>query len=147
LISASAELRIALVTPAIQNARKREVVGRLLERIPVARAVRNFIYVLINHRRIAMLREIREAFELLVDERLGFVRAEVRSATPLDERRSASLEAALSRLTGKKMRLSFAVDSGLLGGAVARIGSTIYDGSVRGQIQQLRRQLTGQAAG
>ncbi len=102
--------------------------------------------MIIDHRRIAILDEIREAFELLLDERMGFVRAEVTSAAPLDQQRSAGLESELSNLTGKRMRLRFAVDPELLGGVVARIGSTVYDGSLRGQLQQLRRQLTGHSA-
>ena len=147
MIAASAELRTALLTPAIQNSRKRAVIGRLLEQMSVSGLIRNFIYVIIDHRRIGMIGEMCEAFELLVDERLGFARAEVSSASALDARRSASLEAELSRLTGKRMRLRFSVDSSLLGGVVARIGSTVYDGSVRGELQQLRRQLTEQSAG
>src|SRR5208337_810031 len=107
--------------------------------------IRNFTYVLIDHRRIAIIGEIREAFELHVDERLGFARAEVTSAAPLDHRVSANLEAELSRLTGKRMRLRFDVDPALLGGVVARIGSTVYDGSVRGGLRQLGRTLAGLA--
>jgi F-type H+-transporting ATPase subunit delta len=147
MIGGSAELRTALLTPAIQNSRKREVMSRLLDPMSVSGLVRNFIYVIIDHRRIGMMSEISEAFDLLMDERLGFVRAEVKSASALDARRSASLESELSRLTGKRMRLRFAVDSSLLGGAVARIGSTVYDGSIRGQLQQLRRELTDHSAG
>jgi F-type H+-transporting ATPase subunit delta len=147
MIASSAELRTALLTPAISNSRKRAVLGRLLDQMSVSHLIRNFIYVVIDHRRIGMMAEFCEAFELLVDERLGFVRAEVRSASALDERRSANLETELSRLTGKRMRLRFAVDGDLLGGVLARIGSTVYDGSIRGQLQQLRRQLTEHAAG
>lgn len=146
MIAASLELRTALLTPAISNGRKRAVMGGILEKLAIGPLIRNFLFVLINHRRIPLLAEVREAFELLLDERMGFVRAEVSSATPLDARRGANLEAELSRLTGKRMRLRFSVDSGLLGGVVARIGSTVYDGSVRGQLQQLRRQLTEQSA-
>jgi F-type H+-transporting ATPase subunit delta len=145
MIAGSGELRIALLTPAISNSRKRAVIGHLLEEMSVSDLIRNFVYVIINHRRIGMLAEITEAFDLLMDQRLGFVRAEVTSAAALDARRSASLEAELSRLTGKRMRLRFAVDSSLLGGALARIGSTVYDGSIRGQLQQLRRQLIDSA--
>ena len=109
--------------------------------------IRNFIYVVIDHRRIAMIGEIREAFELQLDERLGFVRAEVTSAAALDQARlGANLESELSRLTGKRMRLRFDVDPALLGGVVARIGSTVYDGSVRGELRQLAKKA-GRAAG
>jgi F-type H+-transporting ATPase subunit delta len=93
-----------------------------------------------------MLNEMSEAFELALDERLGFARAEVVSASAVDEKRSAELESELSRLTGKRMRLRFRVDPELLGGVTARIGSTLYDGSLRGQLQQLRRELTEETA-
>jgi len=146
MIQESTELRNALLTPAIQNSRKRAVVAKLIERTgggsPI---IRNFTYVLIDRRRIAAMGEIREAFELQVDERLGFVRAEVTSAAAIDQRMSSNLESELSRLTGKRMRLRFDVDPALLGGVVARIGSTVYDGSVRGELRQLAKKLAGQA--
>jgi F-type H+-transporting ATPase subunit delta len=146
MVGESWELRNALLTPAIQTSRKRAVMGKLLEKIQASHLIRNFIFVVIDHRRIAKIGEIREAFELLVDERLGFVRAEVTSPAALDDRRRGNLELELSRMTGKRMRLRFAVDGELLGGAVARIGSRVYDGSLRGQLLRMRRELTGQIA-
>jgi len=146
MLGESLELRNALLTPAIQTSRKRAVMGKLLERIQASHLIRNFIFVVIGHRRIAMIGEIREAFELLVDERLGFVRAEVTSPASLDDTRRGNLELELSRMTGKRMRLRFAVDGELLGGAVARIGSRVYDGSLRGQLLRMRREFTGQIA-
>jgi F-type H+-transporting ATPase subunit delta len=146
MITGSWELKNALQTPAIQTSKKRAVVGKLMDQLQVSGFVRNFIFVIIDRRRIGIINEIRGAFELLLDERLGFVRAEVASASVLDDQRKSNLETELSRLTGKRMRLHFAVDAELLGGVVARIGSTMYDGSVRGQLQQLRKTLTGQIA-
>lgn len=146
LIDESPELRIALLTPAIQNSHKRDVMANLLERIGGSPLIKNFIYVVIDHRRIGILAEIREAFELNLDERLGFVRAEVSSAAPLNASSSAGLESALSKLTGKRMRLRFDVDPALLGGVVARIGSTVYDGSVRGELRQLGKKLAAHSA-
>ncbi len=146
MVGESWELRNALLTPAIQTSRKRAVMGKLLEKIQASHLIRNFVYVVIDHRRSGMIGEIREAFELLVDERLGFVRAEVTSAASLDDQRRGNLEMELSRMTGKRMRLRFAVDAKLLGGAVARIGSRMYDGSVRGQLLRMRRELTGHIA-
>jgi F-type H+-transporting ATPase subunit delta len=143
LIDESPELRTALLTPAIQNSRKRAVMAKLLERIGGSPLIGNFIYVVIDHRRIGIIGEIREAFELHLDERLGFVRAEVSSAAPLSARMSAGLESELSKLTGKRMRLRFDVDPALLGGVVARIGSTVYDGSVRGELRELGKKLAG----
>ncbi len=145
IVQESAELRNALLTPAIPNSRKRAVMAKLLEETGGGSPlIRNFTYVLIDHRRIAILREIREAFELQVDERLGFVRAEVTSAAALEAGVGARMETELSRLTGKRMRLRFDVDPALLGGVVARIGSTVYDGSVRGELRQLAKKLAGQ---
>jgi F-type H+-transporting ATPase subunit delta len=145
LVQGSPELRNALLTPAIPNSRKRAVMAKLLsETAGGSPLIRNFTYVLIDHRRIAIIGEIREAFELQVDERLGFARAEVTSAAPLEGRMGAQLETELSRLTGKRMRLRFGVDPALLGGVLARIGSTVYDGSVRGELRQLAKKLAGQ---
>jgi F-type H+-transporting ATPase subunit delta len=143
LIHESLELRTALLTPAIQTSRKRAVMAKLLERTGASPLIRNFVYVVIDHRRIGVIGDIREAFELQLDERLGFVRAEVSSAAPLNAPLSASLESELSKLTGKRMRLRFDVDPALLGGVVARIGSTVYDGSVRGELRELGRKLAG----
>jgi F-type H+-transporting ATPase subunit delta len=144
LIQESPELRTALQTPAIQNSRKRAVMGDLLARLGGSPLIRNFVYVVIDHRRIGIIGDIREAFELQLDERLGFVRAEVSSAAPLDAPLSAGLESELSKLTGKRMRLRFDVDPDLLGGIVARIGSRVYDGSIRGELRELGRKLAGQ---
>jgi F-type H+-transporting ATPase subunit delta len=143
LVRESLELRIALLTPAIPTSRKRAVMGKLLERIGAAPLMRNFVYVVIDHRRIAAIGDIREAFELQLDERLGFVRAEISSAAPLTAPLTAGLESRLAKLTGKNMRLRFEVDPSLVGGVVARIGSTVYDGSVRGELRELGRKLAG----
>ena len=143
-VAGSNELANALLTPAVQTSRKRAVMGRLLQGLRVSHLIQNFVYVVIDHRRIGIIDEIADAFEQLVDARLGFIRAEVTSAEPLDQRRSSEIESELSNLTGKRMRLHFSVDAALLGGVSARIGSKLYDGSVRGQLEQLRRQLTEQ---
>jgi F-type H+-transporting ATPase subunit delta len=107
----------------------------------MARLVRNFLYVVIDHRRTPLLGEIRDAFQAVVDERLGVRRAEVVSARELDDLERERVSAQLSRLTGKRVLCRFALDTRLIGGLTARIGSTIYDGSVRGQLEVLRRRL------
>jgi len=145
MLSQSAELRIAMLTPAISASRKRAVMGKLLDEQGASAIIKNFVYVVIDHRRIGHFSQIVEAFEIVLDERLGFARAEIVSSAPLDASRSATLESELSQLTGKRMRMRFAVNPDLLGGATARIGSTLYDGSLSGQLQQLRRELTEQS--
>jgi F-type H+-transporting ATPase subunit delta len=146
MVTGSPELLTAMHTPAIQTSRKRAAMGKLLDQMGVSQLIRNFIFVIIDHRRIALLPQIREAFDLEMDQRQGFERGNVTSTETLTPAQSAALEAELSRLSGKRIKLSFAVDPELLGGALARIGSTVYDGSVRGQLESMRRQLMGHAA-
>ena len=122
--------------------RKRAVVGRIAELLKLSPIARNFLFVLIDHRRIAQLDAILHSFELIVDERLGFARAEISSPRELTETQRGAINAQLERLTGKRIRMRFAVDPALIGGVVARIGSTVYDGSVRGQLQTLGRRLS-----
>lgn len=146
LLAESPELRATLMTPAVPTSRKRAVVGKFADTLGLSQVVRNFLFVILDHQRIAQLSEMREAFERLIDEQLGYVRADVASAEPLDERENAALQAELGRLTGKQIRPHFSIDPSLLGGIVARVGSTVYDGSIRGQIEGMRRQFTKEAA-
>ena len=141
-LNESGELKNALISPAVPVGRKRAVVGRIGDIVKISPITRNFLFVLIDHRRIASLTDILHSFELIMDERLGFARAEVSSARELTEAQRAAMNAQLERLTGKRIRMRFAVDESLIGGAVARIGSTVYDGSVRGQLQTLERRLS-----
>ena len=115
--------------------------GRIAGILNLSRITRNFLFVLVDHRRVASLPEIIHTFELLVDERLGFARAEVSSPAEMSEEQRAALNAQLDRITGKRIRMRFAIDEALIGGVVARIGSTVYDGSVRGQLETLERRL------
>jgi len=141
-LAASHELQNALTTPAVPASRKRAVVARIADILKLSLIARNFLFVLIDHRRIALLGEILHSFELIVDERLGFARAEVSSPRELTESQRGAISSQLERLTGKRIRMRFAVDPALIGGVVARIGSTVYDGSVRGQLQTLGRRLS-----
>jgi len=138
---ASAELRTILLSPAVPPARKRSVMARLTEPLGLSRLVRNFLFVVIDRRRIPLLGAIREAFERLVDEREGIVRAQVRTAWELRPEHRAKLEEALERLTGKQVRSEYVLDEELLGGLVLRLGSTVYDGSLRGRLEALGRRL------
>jgi F-type H+-transporting ATPase subunit delta len=141
----SPELQNALTTPAIPLGRKRAVVARLADALGLSRTSRNFLFVLIDKRRIASLADILQAFELVLEERLGFARAEITSARELDDKQQASLNLELEKLTGKRIRMRFTVDGALIGGVVARIGSTVYDGSVRGQLGSMQRRLSAEA--
>jgi F-type H+-transporting ATPase subunit delta len=141
VFASSQELRNALASPAVPPGRKRAVVARLAETLSLSRAVRNFLYVLIDHRRTHHLPEIVDTFEVLLDARLGIVRADVASARELSERQQTMLRDELSRVAGAPVRLRFSVNPELIGGVVARIGSTVYDGSVAGQLEALEKRL------
>jgi F-type H+-transporting ATPase subunit delta len=141
IIRSSQELRNALATPAVSPSRKRAVMARLIEPLRVYAQVRNFLYVVIDHRRIHDFASIIEAFEALADERMGLVRADVTSARELTEAQRSSLIIQLSRLAGKQAKPRFTTDPAVMAGVVARVGSTVYDGSVRGQLERLRVKL------
>jgi len=145
VLSSSPELQHALLTPAISPSRKKAVVGRLVEMLQLSRIARNFLFVLVDHRRIGSLSGIIHSFELVVDERLGFARADVASAAELTDGQRDALNGQLERITGKRIRARYAVDTALIGGVVARIGSTVYDGSVRGQLASLERRLVAES--
>jgi F-type H+-transporting ATPase subunit delta len=141
MVHGSPVLQHALNSPAVSPSRKRAVMRRILEPMGCLATVRNFVYVVIDHRRAHNFASIVDGFETLLDERLGFVAAEVRSATPLTAAQTSQLEAQVSRLAGRKAKLRFSSDPALIGGVVARVGSTVYDGSVRGQLERLRTKL------
>ena len=143
---ASPALRNALITPAVPPARKRAVIDRVADVLGLSRVTRNLLFVLTDHRRIPVLSDVVNAFEQILDERLGFARAQVASALELPETQRAALTAALEKTSGKRIRAQFAVDASLIGGVVARIGSTVYDGSVRGQLQSLERRLSAEGS-
>jgi F-type H+-transporting ATPase subunit delta len=146
VVEQSGDLRHALSSPAVRAVQKRAVIGRFAEELRLSSVTRNLLFVLIDHHRIAILSHVREAFEAEVDQRLGFVRAEVVSARTLDPAQTAALEAGLTQMTGKQVRARFEVDPSLIGGVLARIGSTVYDGSIRGQLDKLRRQIAQHTA-
>ncbi len=145
-LKAWTDLRLVLESPTVPAARKRAVVGRLAESLPLSDLVRRFLFVLIDHRRVALLGDVREAFQAVMDERSGLVRADVVSARLLGPEERGRILATLGRLTGREARADFRVENGLVGGVVARVGSTVYDGSIRGQLQGLKQRLTGGAS-
>jgi len=137
----SADLRNALESPAVNRDVKEEVIVTIAARMKLDAAVRNFISLVVDHRRTELLREMQQAFGEELNARLGIEEAEVTSARELSAAENRELSAVLERRTGKKIEARFREDRALLGGAVVRLGSTIYDGSVREQLNRLREQL------
>lgn len=140
-LAVSVELSTVLASPGVSRPRKRAVIGRLAQSLGLSSVARNFLLVLVDHRRTAHLAAIVGAFEKMVDERLGTLQVEVASAGELREQQQAALIGQLEAITGKRIFLDLKIDRALVGGLVVRLGSTVYDGSVRGQLEALGRQL------
>jgi F-type H+-transporting ATPase subunit delta len=141
LLRQSPELNTFLSNPAIPRAGKHAVIEQLVARMGASRTLRNYLFVIVDQRRAALLPEIEQAFSTLLDARMGVTQATVISAAELTGPERAELDRALSRLTGRKVQSQWKLDPDLIGGVVVRIGSTIYDGSVREQLERLRSRL------
>ena len=137
----SAELREALVTPAVSAEQKSKLLDAILERLGTSVTSANFLRVLLVNYRIALLEEVLQAFQKAVNERLGVVEVEVLYTQDLSRDEQEQLRAKFAELTGSKVEMKFQQEAKLLGGVQARIGSTVYDGSVQGYLERLRRQL------
>lgn len=141
LVKGSKPLRDIWDAPSISAEQKRAVLDAIVQRSGVSRPVRNLVAVLIDKRRTKFLDEIVEQFAQELNQRLGFAEAEIITARELAPNERADLERDLARVTGKKIRARYAQERTILGGAIARVGSTVYDGSVKGQLERIRQQL------
>jgi len=141
LLRENKALREVWDNPSIPAEQKRAVLDPIVERTGMTRPVRNFVAVLIDKGRIRFLGEIVAQFAEELNRRLGFADAEITTARSLSPEEMRGLERELSRVTGKRIRARYQQDQGILGGAIARVGSTVYDGSVKGQLERIRQQL------
>jgi len=142
LVAGSKDLREVWEAPSIQAEQKRKLLDAIVAREKISKETRNFVAVLIDHRRIGFLGAIVTQFEQELNQRLGFADAEITSARALGDAERRNLEAEVEKLTGKKVRARYAQDASILGGAVVRVGSTIYDGSVKGQLERIKEALS-----
>lgn len=136
-----ADLKNFLESPAVDIEVKQRVVKTLAGRMKLDAGVTNFIHLIVMHARTELLREIQAALGEELNARMGIARAEVTSARALSEAERREVTAALERRTGKKIEAQFTEDGSLLGGAVVRVGSTVYDGSLREKLTRLRQKL------
>lgn len=143
LLTESEQLRRVMENPSIPGEQKRAVLDAVIKKVGGSRRVRNFIAVLTDHRRLPLFSEIVKQVEQELNDRLGFAEAQVTSARLLSDSEKRALEAEIATLTGKRVRARYQQDASLLGGAVVQVGSTIYDGSVSGQLERIREQLIG----
>ena len=138
----SAPLREVLGDPSIPQEQKVRLLDALGGRLGMDKTVRNFVAVVTAHERLPELHEMVDAYLRLADKDGGIAEAEVTSARPLDAEGRRTLEASIAQLTGEpRVRATYRDDPGLLGGAVVKVGSTVYDGSVRGQLEQMRQRM------
>jgi F-type H+-transporting ATPase subunit delta len=138
----SAELRTFFVNPAVPAAQKVEILDKLNAKLGMIKELRNLIAVLISNDRIGHVVEVAAAYRSILQAQSGIRPAEIVTARELSPDERTSLVAELAKLAGAKINPSFKLDSSILGGAVVRIGSTVYDGSVRGRLDRLKEALT-----
>jgi F-type H+-transporting ATPase subunit delta len=142
LLAESADLRRVWENPAIPADQKRKVLDVIAQRDGLSKQVRNLIAVLIDNRRMHFFQPIVDQLEKELDARLGFAEAQITSVRELGDQERREFEVQVQKLTGKKVRAHYGQDASLLGGAVVRIGSTIYDGSVKGQLERLKEAIS-----
>ena len=130
-----------LENPTIPVERRKALLKGLGETLGFHRSVRNFLDLLVERNRLDILDDIRSAYQTVMDEKLGIVRAQVTAARPLDPAEQQQLATKLQAVTGKKVQMEVAVDPALIGGVVAKVGSTIYDGSLRQQLKTFKNRL------
>jgi F-type H+-transporting ATPase subunit delta len=143
MLQSNANLREVFANPTIALDKKRAVLKRLIETARPRPTTANFLKVLLQNQRLTELSEINRKFAQILDERAGMIAATVTSARAVPQDAQQKLHDQLTALTGKKVRIDFATDPELIGGLVTRIGSTVYDGSVRSQLQQIKEKMAG----
>lgn len=141
LLCENPELRRVFENPTIPAEQKHKLLDALVARAGTMKPVRNFLAVLIDHHRMHQLEEIFRLFQHELNERLGLAEAEVISARSLADNEKRELELQMTKITGKRVQAKYSINSALIGGALVKIGSTIYDGSVRGQLQKIKEVL------
>ena len=140
-LAESSQLREVLADPSVPAEQKLAVLDALAERLGLMREVRNFLAVIMDHQRLGSLDEILTAYHQVADTSGGIAEAEVITARDLNDEDRQALEAEVAKLAGSRARVKYSQDAALLGGAIIRIGSTVYDGSVRAQLEQLKQSL------
>ena len=143
MIASNALLKEVFGNPTVPYDQKRKVLQQLIQRTKVRKTTANFLEVLLRNQRLSEINEVNKWFALVLDERAGVVAAEVTTARPVAQESVEALRKKLASLSGRKVRLKFSTDEDLIGGMVARIGSTVYDGSIRNQLREMELKLAG----
>jgi F-type H+-transporting ATPase subunit delta len=138
----SVDLREFFANPAISGPQKVAFLDKLNAKIGLQKELRNLLAVLIDNGRIGAVVEVAASYRKLLQDQLGIRQAEIVTARELDQAEREELLAGVGKLAGARIEASFKLDKSILGGTVVRIGSTVYDGSVRGRLDRLREALT-----
>ena len=141
MVSSSPQLERAMLSPAVLKAKKKAVISRLADELGLHRLVHNFLLVVVSHRRIKELTAILREFELVVDERLGWIPAQIASAKELTAEQKEHIERTLGTKLGHFIRAHYQVDPELWAGVRARVASKEYDATLRGKLESMRRRL------
>jgi len=142
LLKEQPDARRLLENPTFSGDRRKALLEEISGALSLDRRVKNFIGILIDRNRLSLLDELIPAYQKLLDEQLGIVRAIIKAARPLDASEQRELAGKLERVTGRQVRMEVAVDPSLIGGVIAQVGSTVYDGSVRHQLLAFKSRLT-----
>lgn len=143
-VESSEPLRRVWDNPAVPHQQKLAVLDGISAKMGLVTAVRNFIAVLIEHGRLAMLPQIAKQFETELNQRLGITQADVISSRELSANERSAIERQIMGITGQRVHARYEIDGQILGGAIVKVGSTIYDGSVRGQLRRIKEQLSAE---
>jgi len=138
---ANPELQQVFASPAVPSPEKTKVLEAIGQKMGQSPVTLNFLRVLLANYRMPLLEEAVQAYRKIAYERLGIVQVTLTSASDLSDAERESVAARFRDLTGKQVEIDFRIDSELLGGILAQIGSTVYDGSVRGNLARIREQL------
>jgi len=137
------DLLEAFHAPAVPRDAKEKLLDEIMAKYPVHRVTSNFLRVLLRHNRIRFFQQIYESYLTSASERKGILTATVTAAAPLSRQEIDRLGERLAEITGKRVNMEMRTDADLLGGVIVQMGSTVYDGSIRSQLDELRRRLTG----
>ena len=141
LFAGNAELQKALANPAVPAAAKRKIVESIVSRIKPSPALGKLLLMLADRDRLALIPELAEVYRERLMEHRQVISAEVTTAVPLSADRVAQFEKRIAAATGRRVTMTASVDPSLIGGAVARVGSIVYDGSIATQLSKMRERL------
>ncbi len=143
LFAANPDLGTVFGNPAIAHADKERVLEKLIARSKPSKTTSNFLRILLENGRLAELNVINDRFDSVLEERSGVISAAIITARDLPAGERSAFKTNLEKLTGKRVNIDFEIDQEIIGGVVTRIGSTVYDGSIKTQLENLKEQMIG----